>query len=98
MSKAKIVKQTRHGQITLPKEIRDEINLAPDDLLSITAKDGSISIVPMRASEKSGSGWARELYEIFEPVRAELARYSEQEINDAIDDAIRAARRERRKT
>lgn len=42
--------------------------------------------------EPQGSPWARELYVLFAPVRESLKDYSEQEINDAIDEALRAYR------
>jgi hypothetical protein len=41
-----------------------------------------------------GSLWARELYELYAPVRESLKDYTEQEINDAIDEALRAYRAE----
>jgi hypothetical protein len=42
-----------------------------------------------------GSPWLRELYELFARVRESLAQHSEAEINDAIDEAIAAVRRDR---
>jgi trimethylamine:corrinoid methyltransferase-like protein len=46
-------------------------------------------------SKPRGSPWARELYELFAPVRESLKDYSEKEINDAIDEALRAYRAEK---
>ena len=43
-------------------------------------------------SEQVGSPWAKELYDLFAPVRKSLESYTEQEINDAIDEALRAYR------
>jgi hypothetical protein len=38
------------------------------------------------------SAWLQELYEQFAPVRDEARGLSEAEINDAIDDAVKAVR------
>lgn len=88
-----IVKQLRHGQITIPKELRKKLGLEADDLLSIEVIDGKLEIEPVKVTRKGGSLWARELYEMFAPVRASLEGYTEQEINDAIDEAVAAVRR-----
>lgn len=40
-----------------------------------------------------GSAWLTQLYDQFAPVRDEAMGYNEQEINAAIDDAVRAARK-----
>jgi AbrB family looped-hinge helix DNA binding protein len=88
-----IVKQLRHGQITIPKELRQALGLEADDLLSIEVIDGKLEIEPVKVIPKTeGSPWFRELYEMFEPVRNSLMTYSEEEINDAIDEALRAVR------
>jgi AbrB family looped-hinge helix DNA binding protein len=77
----KVVKQLRHGQITIPKELREAIGLDEDDMLSITV-----------AGEGKGSPWAKELYEMFAPVRGSLTGRSEEEVNKAIDEALRETR------
>jgi AbrB family looped-hinge helix DNA binding protein len=93
----KIVKQLRHGQITIPKELRDSLGLQDDDLLSITLSEGKLEIEPVKVAPKSGgSPWAKELYEQFAPVRKSLRGRTEQEVNQAIDDAVKEARSESR--
>ena len=42
-----------------------------------------------------GSAWARELYNLFEPVRAEAAEFGETEVNADIDAAVKAVRGQR---
>ena len=87
------MKQLRHGQITIPKDMRDALGLEAEDVLSIELSNGKLEIERVRVTTKGkGSPWARELYEMFEPVRASLAKYSEDEINEAIDDALKAVR------
>jgi len=89
----KLVKQLRHGQITIPKEFREALGLDKDDLLSIAISDGKLEIEPVKVTPKEkGSPWARELYKMFAPVRASLESYAEQEVNQAIDETVREVR------
>ena len=93
----KIVKQLRHGQITLPKELRDALGLEEDDLLSITLSGGKLQIEPVRVAPKAkGSSWAKELYRQFAPARKSLEKHAEAEINEAIDEALEETRAEAR--
>jgi AbrB family looped-hinge helix DNA binding protein len=85
----KLVKQLRHGQITIPKEFREALGLDKDDFLSIGLSGGKLEIEPVKVTPKErGSPWARELYQMFSPVRASLESYAEGEINQAIDEAV----------
>jgi AbrB family looped-hinge helix DNA binding protein len=89
----KVVKQLRHGQITIPKELREAIGLDGDDMLSITVNGDKLEVEPVKvASKRKGSPWAKELYELFAPVRESLEGHSEEEINEAIDEALREVR------
>ncbi len=89
----KIVKQLRHGQITIPKELRDALGLEADDLLSMTLSEGKLEIEPVKVAPKAGgSPWAKQLYQQFEPVRRSLKGRTEEEVNQAIDGAIEETR------
>lgn len=89
----KIVKQLRHGQITIPKELREALGLQEEDLLAITLSEGRLELEPVRVTPRStGSPWAKELYEQFAPVRTSLRGRTEEEINEAIDEAKRSTR------
>ena len=68
------------------------------DLLSIDVVEGKLQVEPVKVSPKGkGSPWARELYELFAPVRQSLEGRSEEEINDAIDEAVKAVRAGKKK-
>jgi AbrB family looped-hinge helix DNA binding protein len=96
MVKNKIVKQLRHGQITIPKELREALGLEDDDLLSISLAGGKLEIEPLKVAPKTaGSPWARELYQLFAPVRKSLEGYREEEINQAVEEAVREVRSEK---
>jgi AbrB family looped-hinge helix DNA binding protein len=89
----KIVRQLRHGQITIPKELRNALGLEQEDLLAITLSDGKLEIEPVKVTPKpAGSAWVKELYREFAPVRKSLKGHSEEEINQAIDEALEEAR------
>jgi AbrB family looped-hinge helix DNA binding protein len=91
----KIVKQLRHGQVTIPKEFREALGLTDEDMLAMTLSEGKLEVEPVRVAPKAkGSPWAKELYELFAPVRESLRGRTEEEVNEAIDEATRKARAE----
>jgi len=93
MRMKKIVKQLRHGQITIPKELRDALGLEADDLLSMKLSEGKLEIEPVKVAPKAvGSPWAKELYRQFAPVRRRLKGRTEAEINQAIDEVVEETR------
>ena len=91
----KVIRQLRHGQITIPKEMREALDLSPDDLLTVDLDRGHLVITPVRLAQK-GSAWARELYDLFAPVRESLQDRSEEEICEAIDRAVEEVRARKR--
>jgi AbrB family looped-hinge helix DNA binding protein len=94
----KLIKQLRHGQITIPKDMREALGLEADDLLSVELSGGKLEIEPVKVARNGvGSPWLLELYELFAPIRASLESYTEEEINEAIDEALKAVRRDRKR-
>lgn len=96
MGKTRIVRQLRHGQITIPKEFRDALGLGPDDLLQVELRDDRLLISAAEAAPK-GSQWLLDLYNAFAPVREAMKDRSEDEINEMIQEAVdeyRASQRE----
>jgi hypothetical protein len=47
---------------------------------------------PVRVTRAADSPWLKELYDLFAPVRAEAARYSEEEVDRDIKRAVAAVR------
>jgi AbrB family looped-hinge helix DNA binding protein len=89
----RVVRSLRNGQITLPAEFRRELGIESDTLLRVTLSGGELRISPVRTSGHAPrSGWLKDLYEQFAPVRQEAEQYSEDEINAAIDAAVAAVR------
>ncbi len=94
MQKRRIVRQLRHGQMTIPKEFREALRLDPSDLLSVSLRGDRLEIEPVRvASRGTGSPWAARLYELFAPARESLGAVRSEDIDQAIDDAVREVRR-----
>jgi len=92
----KIVRPLRGGQITIPAAFREKLGIGADSLLQVTLVDGELRIRPIRATNTvAGSPWFKELYDYFAPVRAEAAQQSEEEIDGAIDAALKAVRKAR---
>jgi AbrB family looped-hinge helix DNA binding protein len=91
----KIVKPVRGGQVTIPVEFRQKLGIDADTLLEISLEGGEIHIRPLTVAPRvAGSPWLKELYDYFAPVRAEAEEkgYSDEEINAAIDEAVRDVR------
>ncbi len=97
MADARMVRQLRNGQITIPKRFREALGLRDDDLLSIALEDDRLELTPVRVSEKQPSpAWIRDLYDLYAPVRESLEGESQREVNKAIGAAVRGARSRRR--
>jgi len=97
----RIVRQLRSGQITIPADFRRRLGITDASLLQMTLEQGQLRITPLKVASPTGSPWLRDLYRHFAPVREEAVqeRYSEDDINQAIDDAVAEVRkRARRKT
>ena len=89
----RVVKQLRHGQITIPKDLREAAGIEPEDLLSIDVVEGKLQVEPVKVTSKhNGSRWAKDLYEMFAPARKSLKGRTEGEINEAIDESLRTVR------
>lgn len=96
MALTKVVRPLRGGQITIPAEFRAKLDIDERTLLQITLAGQELHIRPVRVTDATpGSAWARELYDLFAPVRKEAARHSEKEIDADIDRAVAAVRRKR---
>lgn len=93
----KLVKFLRNGQVTIPADFREKLGIEPDTLLQMSMMHGELRIKPVQVSDKSkGSVWLKELYDYFAPVREEIKHQglTEDEVNAAIDKAVRAVRKE----
>ncbi|MEZ4505269.1 MAG: hypothetical protein R2848_05200 [Thermomicrobiales bacterium] len=96
--KSRTVHVLRGGQITIPIEFRRELGIEDASLMEVTLTErGDLTLHPVETRPR-GSEWLRELYEAFAPVRQEAIDkgYTEEEINEWIDEAVREVRAEHR--
>ena len=87
-SLTEIVRPLRRGQLTIPAEFRRRLGIGDDTLLQLTLHGNKIEITPVVARPVSTKVWARELYEMFAPVRQEAEKMDEAEVNALIDEAV----------
>jgi bifunctional DNA-binding transcriptional regulator/antitoxin component of YhaV-PrlF toxin-antitoxin module len=90
----RIVRPIHGGQVTIPAEFRKALGIDSESLLELTLTHGEVRIRLVGAPHlEQGSTWLRDAYEAFAPIREELSeKYSEAEIDDAIDQAVRSVR------
>jgi AbrB family looped-hinge helix DNA binding protein len=90
----KVIRPLRSGQITIPPEFRQKLDISEHTLLEIVLAGDELRIRPVKVTHTgAGSAWARNLYDLFAPVRTEAAKHTEKEIDADIDKAVAAARR-----
>jgi AbrB family looped-hinge helix DNA binding protein len=88
----KVTRVLRHGQVTIPKEIREALGVEEGDLLALDLEGNTLTVAPVDVRKREGSPWLKELYDMFEPVRDALKDVPEEEINKWIDEAIAEVR------
>jgi len=82
------VRPLRRGQLTIPADFRRRLGIDDDTLLQLTLHEDKIEIVPVTTKPITEMAWARELYEIFSPVRREAQMMKEADIDALIDEAV----------
>lgn len=89
------IRPMHDGQITIPDEFQRELGIGEDSALQLTVVDGELRIRPL--GQAVGPAWVERVYDLFAPVREEAIErgYTEEEINEAIDEAITAVRGQR---
>ena len=98
-TKTKLVRTLRGGQMTIPAEIRRELEIEENTMLRVALVEGGFQVTPMRMQQSSkGSAWLRELHEYFAPLREEIlaSGITEEELNADIDKAVAEVRAEKR--
>jgi AbrB family looped-hinge helix DNA binding protein len=89
----KIVRSLRSGQITIPAEFRRQLGIDEHSLLQLTLSEGELRIKPMVMDERThGSPWLKDAYDAFAAVRSVTERHSDQDIDEAIEVALKAVR------
>ena len=84
--------KARRGRITIPKEVRDALEIGADSLLVVTVEDGKLLIQPVPVTKTMGSPWLKGLYDQIAPVRESFGELLEEETKPAIDAAPKKRR------
>ena len=78
------------GQVTIPKEIRDKLNVQPGDLVVFVETDTGVMVKP--AAVMTDEHLREEVAAIVRSIRERFADYSAEEIDNLVDEAIRETR------
>lgn len=85
-----MVKVIRHGQITLPKKVRDNLGIKEGDMLELKIGGGGIVITPKTAIDKD---LARDrFFEMVEELRESVRDADPKDIEEALEEAVAAAK------
>ncbi len=90
-----VVRPLRRGQLTIPAEFRRRLGIDDDTLLELTLREDKIEIVPVTTRPVTDMAWARDLYEMFAPVRQEARAMDSAEIDALLDEVIDEIRSQR---
>ena len=78
------------GQVTIPKEIRDKLNVQPGDLVVFVETDTGVMVKP--ASVMTDEHLREEVAAVVRSIRERFTDYSAEEIENLVDKAIRETR------
>ncbi len=87
------VRIQKKGQVTIPRQIRNKLNLKQGDLVVFVETDNGVMVKP--ASVVVAEDRAGEVKAIVRSIRERFTDYSEDEIESLVNDAIREARENR---
>jgi len=79
------------GQVTIPKEIRDKLNVKPGDLVVFVETDTGVMVKP--AAVMTDEHLREEVAAVVRSIRERFADYSAEEIDNLVDEAIRETRK-----
>lgn len=78
------------GQVTIPKEIRDKLNVQPGDLVVFVETDTGVMVKP--AAVMTDEHLREEVAAVVRSMRERFTDYSAEEIDSLVDEAIRETR------
>ena len=89
MSIASVRVQSK-GQVTIPKEIREKLNIKPGDRVVFVDTEGGVIVKP--AVVLTNDSLRDEMVSALRSVRERFSEYSEEEIDTLVDEALRKTR------
>lgn len=86
------VRVQQKGQVTIPRSIREKLNLKPGDLVIFQETESGIVLMPAAVVPKED--YRAELAALVKTVREKFDDYSADEISSLVKQAVRTARGE----
>jgi AbrB family looped-hinge helix DNA binding protein len=87
-----LVKVIRHGQITIPKELRAALGIEEGDLLEVKLAEGGMTIKPKVAIDKELA--QEKLLRSIKKIQSRVKEMDQDELDAAIEEATLAAKKE----
>ena len=84
------VRVQARGQVTIPKEIREKLNVKPGDLVVFVDTEDGVLVKP--AVVVTNESLRVEVTAVVRSIRERFSDYSEEEIDALVDEALREAR------
>ena len=78
------------GQVTIPKEIREKLNIKPGDQVVFIDTEGGVLVKP--ASVITNESLREEVTAVVRSIREHFSEYSEEDIDALVDEALRKTR------
>ena len=78
------------GQVTIPKGIREKLNVQPGDLVVFVETDEGVMVKP--AAVMTDENLRQEVTTVLRSIRERFADYSAEEIDVLVDEALRENR------
>jgi len=78
------------GQVTIPKEIREKLNVQPGDLVVFVETDDGVMVKP--AAVMTEDNLRDEVAAVLRSIRERFAEYSVDEIETLVDEALKETR------
>jgi AbrB family looped-hinge helix DNA binding protein len=78
------------GQVTIPKEIREKLNVQPGDLVVFVDTENGVMVKP--AVVMTNDSLRQEMTSMVRSIRERFSDYSEDEISALVDEALRKTR------
>ena len=78
------------GQVTIPKEIREKLNLQPGDLVVFVDTEDGVMVKP--AAVVTNDSLREEVTAVVRSIRERFSDYSAEEIDALVDEALHKTR------
>ena len=79
------------GQVTIPRKIRQRLNLKPGDLVTFVVTDSGVVIKPLEVVP--ADELRQNLANVVRSIRENFKEYSADEVDSLVDQAIRETRK-----